>query len=214
MSDDIIRPRSQATDGQLSARSSGRPSGLQTWLPWILAAGFALLTALLAQIYYATQAELIALQEQMALARLEVSSLQLQGEAEQILSARRVDDLASELHAQSRPGVEIVPLLPRTAEASSSVAVAVWSPGRQDGELVVERLPMLPPDKSYQLWITEPGNPVPASAGAFTVDQTAPITRIQYKADRPVPAGVVFAISVERRGGAAKVEGPIVLSSH
>ena len=90
---------------------------------------------------------------------------------------------------------------------------AVWSPGLQEGKLVVFRLPDPGPDKSYQLWITDPRNRVPASAGAFTVDPAATNTRIFFKTDRPVPAGAAFAISVERRDGATNAEGPIVLSS-
>jgi anti-sigma-K factor RskA len=93
------------------------------------------------------------------------------------------------------------------------MAVAVWSPGLQDGELVVVRLPLPGPGRSYQLWISDPKNPVPASAGAFTVDPAATRTRIQFKTDRPVSVDAAFAISVERTGGAKAAEGPIVLSS-
>ncbi len=213
MSDDDTSRLSQAASEAPSVRRGGGSSGLPAWLPWIAAAVFAALTGLLVQIHYATQAELVTLRERMALAGIEVRSLQQRIEAEHILSARRVADLVSEQHAQARPGVEIVSLVPRADGTPSSMAVAVWSPGLQEGELVVFRLPDPGPDKSYQLWITDPRNRVPASAGAFTVDPAATNTRIYFKTDRPVPAGAAFAISVERRDGATNAEGPIVLSS-
>jgi hypothetical protein len=210
--DDTSRLRQTASEPPLVRRGGG-PSGLLDWLPWIAAAVFAALTGLLVQIHYAKQAELLMLREQMALTGIEVRSLQQQIEAERILSARRVADLVSEQHAQARPGVEVVPLVPRADGTPSSMAVAVWSPGLQDGELVVVRLPLPGPDRSYQLWITDPRNPVPASAGAFTVDPAATNGRVHFKTDRPVPVGAAFAISVVRRDGAPNAEGPIVLSS-
>ena len=94
------------------------------------------------------------------------------------------------------------------------MAIAIWNPGRQEGELVVVGLPALAPDKSSQLWTTEPGNPVPASAGVIPIDPAMSKTRVPFKSGRPVPAGAAFTVSVERSGGAASVEGPIVLSSH
>jgi hypothetical protein len=213
MSDDDRSRLSQTAREPPMVRRGGGPSGLLAWLPWIAAAVFAALTGLLVQIYYAKQAELLMLREQSALAGIELRSLQQRIEAERILSARRVADLVSEQHAQPRPGVEVVPLVPRADGTSSSMAVAVWSPGLQDGELVVVRLPLPGPGRSYQLWISDPKNPVPASAGAFTVDPAATRTRIQFKTDRPVSVDAAFAISVERTGGAKAAEGPIVLSS-
>jgi hypothetical protein len=186
---------------------------LLAWLPWIAAASFALLTGLLVQIHYATQAELVTLREETALAGIEARSLRQQIEAEHILSARRVADLLSEVHEQGRPGLEIVPLVSRSAGTPPSMAVAIWNPGRREGELVVVGLPTLAPDKGYQLWITEPKDPVPASAGVFTIDPATTRTRVHFKTDRPVPIEAVFAISVERRGGATSVQGPILLSS-
>ena len=213
MSDDDTSRLSQAASEPPSVRREGGPSGLLAWLPWIATAVFAALTGLLVQIHYATQAELVTLREQTALAGIELRSLQQRVEAEHILSARRVADLVSEQHAQARPGVEIVPLVPRADGTPLSMAVAVWSPGLQDGELVVFRLPDPGPGRTYQLWITDPKNPVPASAGAFTVDPAATNIRVHFKTDRPVSVDAAFAISVERTGGVKGIEGPIVLSS-
>jgi hypothetical protein len=213
MSDEDASRRSQAANRPSLTRWERAPSGLLTWLPWIAAAGFALLAGLLVQIHYATQAELVTLREETALAGIEARSLRQQIEAEHILSARRVADLLSEVHGQGRPGLEIVPLVSRSAGTPSSMAVAIWNPGWQEGELVVVGLPALAPDKGYQLWITEPKDPVPASAGVFTIDPATSKTRVPFKSGRIVPAEAGFAVSVERRGGATSVEGPIVLSS-
>lgn len=213
MSDNDASRLTQPADGPEATRSGRSPPGLLAWLPWIAAAGFALLTGFLVQIHYATQAELITMREQAALAGIEARSLQQQMEAERILSARRVADLLAELPGPGQPRVGIVPLVSRTDGTPSAMAVAVWSPGSREGELVAVRLPATAPEKSYQLWITVPGDPLPVSAGTFSVEPTATTIRMRFTTDRVVPAGAAFAISVEHAGGAQGVEGPIILSS-
>lgn len=213
MSNDDTRRPSQPADGPEPARLRGGPSGLLTWLPWIAAAGLALLTGLLVQIHYAAQAELIAMREQMTMAGIEARSLQQQMDAERILSARRVADLLAVMPGPGQPRVEIVPLVSRTDGTSSAMAVAVWNPGSREGELVAVRLQTTAPEKNYQLWIKVPEDPLPVSAGTFTVAPSATNTRMRFKTDRAVSAEAAFLISVERAGGAKTVEGPIVLSS-
>jgi anti-sigma-K factor RskA len=51
------------------------------------------------------------------------------------------------------------------------------------------------------------------SAGVFAVDPATGEAHVVFRADRPVRAISKFAVSLERKGGAAKPEGPIVLIS-
>ena len=214
MSDDNARIPGPAADGPAGAGGRMIPLRLLAWLPWIAAGGFALLAGFLSQAYFAARAEMIALREQGALAALESQGLQQRIEAERILSARRLADLRAGL---PEPGglarLKIVPLVSARGFAAPALAVAVWDPVRQEGELVAANLPPPAPDKDYQLWIMDPQYPDPVGAGVLTVGTTAGDVRILFKPDRPVAAAARFAVSLERKGGVPRAEGPIVLSS-
>jgi hypothetical protein len=51
------------------------------------------------------------------------------------------------------------------------------------------------------------------SGGVFVVDPATGQARIMFKADKPVHSIAKFAVSLERKGGAASPQGPIVLLS-
>ena len=76
------------------------------------------------------------------------------------------------------------------------------------------RLSHVPPagvGEDYELWVVESGHPDAVSAGVVTVD-AAGAAQVVF---RPVASGgadpaAAFALSVERAGGAAKNEGPIL----
>jgi anti-sigma-K factor RskA len=92
------------------------------------------------------------------------------------------------------------------------MAVSIWQRDRQEGELVVVGLPVLSPDQTYQLWITRPRETVGESAAVFAVDPASGKARVPFQVGRPVPTGAAFTVTVERRGGATTIGGPVVLS--
>ena len=55
--------------------------------------------------------------------------------------------------------------------------------------------------------------PSPVSAGTFVVDPVTGEAHVVFRADKPVNAIAKFAVSLERKGGVPKPEGPIVLIS-
>jgi hypothetical protein len=190
------------------------PLRLLAWLPWIAAGGFALLAGLLSQAYFAARSEMIALREQGALAAIAGKGLQQRIEAERILSTRRLADLQAGLSEQGGlDRLKIVPLVSARGLAAPALAIVLWNPVRQEGELVVANLPPPAPDKDYQLWIMDPQYPDPIGAGVLSVETTAGDVRLPFKPDRPVAAAARFAVSLERKGGVPRAEGPIVLSS-
>lgn len=83
-----------------------------------------------------------------------------------------------------------------------AVAVSLWNQTTQDGLLVVENLPVLQAGKDYQLWILDPGNPAPVSAGVFKVDAQGH-GRLVFKPDQAINEAGKFAITEERAGGVA-----------
>lgn len=92
-----------------------------------------------------------------------------------------------------------------------AVAVALWDPGRKQGVLKVEKLPALATNQDYQLWVIDPQYKDPVDGGVFTVDPRTGGNKVAFTAKQPVNAVNAFAISLERKGGVPKAEGPIVL---
>ena len=85
-------------------------------------------------------------------------------------------------------------------------SITVGTPAR-----AIEHLPPLAPDQDYQLWLIDPQYPIPVDGGVFTVDPATGEARVTFKADKPVKSVAKFAVSLERKGGVAKAEGPMVL---
>jgi len=91
-------------------------------------------------------------------------------------------------------------------EISASVA---WNAASSVGIIGTASLPAQPPDKTYQLWIFEEGNPSPVSAGIFDPGRDP---RIVFRPERPVTDATTFAVSIEVSGGRPQPEGPVVLA--
>jgi hypothetical protein len=116
------------------------------------------------------------------------------------------------------PAVEVQARLPgghvRTLVGGAGLQTArarlfVYAGGKQ-AELAVERLPVLPPGRVYQLWFSEPGQPFKAG-GTFTVDARGDtVARVTI----PAPLEQVRGISIteEPGGGSANPSGAKLLS--
>ena len=74
--------------------------------------------------------------------------------------------------------------------------------------LRVEKLPALASDKDYQLWVIDPAYPLPVDSGVFTVDPATGNARISFRPDKRINNAAKFAVSLERKGGVPKAEGP------
>jgi anti-sigma-K factor RskA len=66
-----------------------------------------------------------------------------------------------------------------------------------EGTLVVDELAAAPAGKTYEAWVIEDGNPLPA--GTFSGGG-----RVAFALTREVPDGAVVAVTVERAGGVRK----------
>jgi anti-sigma-K factor RskA len=74
----------------------------------------------------------------------------------------------------------------------------------------LDKLPPPAPGKDYQLWVIDPKNPQPVSAGILSVPKEG-LIRTSFHPAAPVESAAAFAISVEKAGGAPKPEGQIIL---
>lgn len=99
------------------------------------------------------------------------------------------------------------------AEAYAKVlAVVVWDEEKQRGVLELGQLARPAADRDYQLWVIDPSYPAPVSAGVVEIG-TEGVTRASFQPAQPIRSASKFAVSVERKGGAAAPAGEIILLS-
>jgi anti-sigma-K factor RskA len=105
--------------------------------------------------------------------------------------------------------MQIATLQSNVSQYKQGVAVVVWDSEKHMGILKLENMPPLDTKKDYQLWVVDPKNPVPVDAGVIQMDSKG-FAKIDFKPVDAVSEAAKFAISVERKGGVPKAEGPIV----
>lgn len=206
--------------GPVSARPSrGIVIPFTSWIGLAAAACFALTTAYFGQAFLTERASVAALRDQQTLAELALRGATNQLEAERLIGRRelaardqRVTDLTRQLAAQGTlADYKIATLASLLGNSPQALAVAVWNPAKQEGVLTVQKLPALAADKDYQLWVVDPQYPIPVDGGVFRVDPATGEARLNFRPNLPVKTVAKFAVSLERKGGVPKAEGPMVL---
>ena len=201
---------------------------LRLYLGWAAAACFAVAAAYLGRVVLQVRNENILLVQQQAAADMAIASLKTEVQVGHILDQQTVAALKSQLAkkdallAQANDEVKTAGDLARfklaaltslNPTAPKSVAVAVWDPAKQKGVLELANMPNIGKDKDYQLWVIDPQYPIPVDGGVFSIDGKTGEGKVVFKAGLPVKSAEKFAVSVERKGGVPKAEGPIVLLS-
>jgi anti-sigma-K factor RskA len=199
------------------ARETSRVVPFPTWAPWLMAASIAVASIWAERQYAAARSENAALEERrkVAMRSLERTREQLEVTTKLLReSDRQVVQLSKKLRDEGDlASYKISTLASMLGNTPAAVAVAVWDPSREQGVLTVSKLPALASEKDYQLWVIDTQYPSPVNAGTFVVDPQTGEAHIVFKADRPVGSIAKFAVSLERKGGVPKPEGPIVLLS-
>ncbi len=120
------------------------------------------------------------------------------------------DPAASAASFWSQPGLISYEMLPAEAAPNSTGRIYLSPNGKQTG-FAVSGLPILPPDKTYQLWFRL-DDQTRVSITTFAVDPTGSAVMVL-----PVPPNsrsyVSCGITEEPRGGSPKPTGPRVLAS-
>jgi anti-sigma-K factor RskA len=190
----------------------------RSWIPWLVAACIAVAAVWPERLYIRAESENVALRERQRLAQLALEQTRAQlGDARRLLaqSGRQIAELSANLKAEGDLAhLKIATLASMLGNSPAALAVAVWDPTREEGVLAVSRLPALALEKDYQLWVIDKQYPSPVSGGVFVVDPATGEAHIVFKADKPVHSIAKFAVSLERKGGVPKPEGPIVLLSN
>jgi anti-sigma-K factor RskA len=104
----------------------------------------------------------------------------------------------------------LVTLASPNGEHPDAKVTVAWQPDRQSGIITIANMPPPGPGRDYQLWAIDANHKDPISAGIIHIDSNG-VARIRFKPDQAVAQIKAFAISIEREGGAAKPEGPIVM---
>lgn len=215
-----------------AAQSSGATKS--TWLPWAVAAGFAIFAGILWTNNQSLLEESRELATQTAisedlfqqLAELErtqrTSAEALHASEKQVTElATRNADLSTQNDTLDQ---QLAALLERSALAEMKVATLTsqidatylasiaWSQDDQSGILHVRRLPAAERDQDYQLWVLDKNQAAPVSAGVFRVAEDGSAT-IEFAPTQDVSPDSSFAISLEKSGGSESPEGPIVLTN-
>lgn len=99
-----------------------------------------------------------------------------------------------------------------TGGAQQGLAVVAWDGAKQHGVLKIENMPQPVANRDYQLWVIDPQDPQPVSAGVVSVDEKG-VASMMFKPRHPVNSADKFAVSLERKGGSDQHEGPIVMIS-
>ena len=120
------------------------------------------------------------------------------------------DTSTSDAGFWSQPGLISYEMLPANAASNSTGRIYLSPDGKRTG-FAVSGLPVLPPDKTYQLWFRLE-NQTRVSIATFSVDPTGSAVMVL-----PVPpnsrAYVSCGITEEPHGGSPKPTGPRVLTS-
>lgn len=187
------------------------PSPFSRFLPWIVAAGLALVAAWLGIRNYSLRADNDSLRTQHELAVVAQRMTQSQLAERTLVAEQMIAELGRRLQNSSDLSrLQITALVPQVRNMPEARAIAVWDPGQQTGLLTVEKLPAVAQEQDYQIWIIDPHHPHPIGAGVFKPDSTGRATLL-FKGAKPAATAAALAISLERAGGAPEAGGPIVL---
>lgn len=125
--------------------------------------------------------------------------------------SRLHDRIAALQHRDTLSQIRIASLTSQLDSAPKATAVVVWDADKQEGVLRTADVPPAGRERDYQLWIVDPQYGQPVDAGVFDVAQGGS-TKISFKPKAHVSAVDGFAVSLERKGGVPKAEGPMVLA--
>jgi anti-sigma-K factor RskA len=197
------------------ARTSERQPArvlLFPFVPWAVAACFALIAGLMGQLYFAARARSQVLEDERRLADVALQTLRNSIEAERIVSSKEIQQLKA---AADMANMKVAMLTSQMQQAPQAEAVAVWNPMTQQGMIRAAHLPMPQPDRDYEAWyVFADAKAPPISAGLVHVDPGSGEATVDLRAHKPMPEVAKFAVSVEPKGGATTPSAHIILVSN
>lgn len=179
--------------------------------PWLAAAGLAVAAGwlFLQNTGLRRENELLRTERELADVAYRMAKNELSERT--LLAERMINDLGTRLARQEDlTRLKVTALAAMVPDSREAQAIAVWDPDLGTGLLTAEKLPPLPETQDYQIWVIDPAYPIPVDGGVFRPNANGRAA-VSFKGDKPVKTVNAFAISVEKKGGVPKAEGPIVL---
>jgi anti-sigma-K factor RskA len=181
------------------------------FIPWAAVATLAASTTWLGLQNFSLRTENSTLLTERRLAEVAYGSAQNQLAERSILAEGMINDLGRRLrHSEDLARLKVSALASLAGNTREAQAIAVWDPAQQAGLLAFDKLPVIPDDQDYQIWVVDPAYPNPVNGGVFKPDADGHAV-LAFRPDQPVLRAAAFAISLEKKGGVPKAEGPIVL---
>jgi hypothetical protein len=185
------------------------PFPFTRYLPWAAAALLALTTSWLALQNISLRTQNDGLRTQHRLAEIAYRTAQNQLGERSLLAETLVRDLGAQLkRSENLARLKVSALASLAGNTKEAQAIAVWDPDQQSGLLTFDKLPVIADEQDYQIWVVDPAYPNPVNGGVFKPDAAGHAV-LAFRPDQPVKQAAAFAISLERKGGVPKAEGPI-----
>jgi hypothetical protein len=179
--------------------------------PWAVTAGLAFTAMTLGSRLVALRSENESLRTERMLAEVAYKLGQTQLAERTLLAENMINHLGGKLRrAEDLARLKVTALAAPAGFAKEAQGIIVWDPEQQAGLLTIGNLPAPGKNQDYQIWINTPAYPAPVSGSVFRVDSTGKAVFV-FKPDQPVTQITDFAVSLETKGGAPAVGGPIVL---
>lgn len=180
-------------------------------MPWAIAASLAAAVIWLAALNLALRNQNAGLQTERELAEVAYRMMENRLAERSLLAEKMINDLGTKLRRSTDLSRLKISTLASVAENTKEAQViAIWDLDQQAGLLTYEKLPALADTQDYQIWIVDPAHQDPVNGGVFHVATDGRLT-LAFKPDQPIAQAVAFAITLEKKGGVPKAEGPIVL---
>jgi anti-sigma-K factor RskA len=196
---------------EMPARGTVVAFPLLRLIPWAFAAAFAIAALWLARQNLALHDESSTLRTERQLAEIARKIAQNQLTERSLIAENMINRLGEKLrHSEDLARLKITALASLAGNTKEAQVIAVWDPEQQAGLLSVDKLPAIADTQDYQLWVVDPAYKDPVNGGVFHVAADGRVA-LAFKPDQPVRQAAAFAISLEKKGGVPKAEGPIVL---
>ncbi|MDQ5977394.1 MAG: hypothetical protein QG602_366 [Verrucomicrobiota bacterium] len=181
------------------------------YVPWAAAAVLALSSAWFASQALSLRSENASLRTEHRLAIIAYESARNQLAERSLLAEQMVTDFGRRLQrSEDLARLKVSALASLAGNTAQARAIAVWDPDQQAGLLTFEKLPAIADEQDYQIWVIDPAYQNPVNGGVFHVARDGSVS-LAFRPDQPVTRATAFAISLEKKGGVPKAEGPIVL---
>lgn len=184
-----------------------RPVPVRSWptlVPWGLAAALAV-----AATWFAVKSTALRHENQLLEVACQRATRDLTDNS--AFASKMIASLKQRLaRSEDMARLKVSALASLAGNTKEAQAIAVWDPDQQAGLLTFDRLPATADAQDYQIWVIDPAYVNPVNGGVFHVSADGGVA-LAFKPDQPVTKASAFAISLEKKGGVPKAEGPIVL---